>query len=64
MARKGLEIFPRAHVEICGGDVRKGASPRDTMTEEAAMHKIMATPVTSLDDVVASHRLHPDDEHG
>ena len=28
------------------------------------MHKIMATPVTSLDDVVASHRLHPDDEMG
>jgi hypothetical protein len=28
------------------------------------MHKIMATPVTSLDDVVESHRLHQDDETG
>jgi hypothetical protein len=34
------------------------------MTEEAAMHKIMATPIPSLDDVVESHRLHQDDATG
>jgi hypothetical protein len=34
------------------------------MTEEATMHKITATPVTSSDDVVESHRSHHNDETG
>jgi hypothetical protein len=61
-ARTGLETLPRAHIEICDGDVRRRASPRDTMTEEATMHIITATPVSSFDDVAESHRSHHNDK--
>ena len=62
-ARKGLEVIPRAHIETSGGDVERAAL-RDTMTKEATMYKIMATPAAWLDDVVESHRSHHNDTTG
>jgi hypothetical protein len=63
MARKGLEYL-HAPTSKSAAATFERASPRDTMTEEATMHKITATPIPSLDAVVESHRSHQDDATG
>jgi len=60
---QGSRIFPRAHVEICGGDLRKSvAAGNKYRGGNNAQDHGHADP--SLDDVVESHRLHQDDATG